>query len=93
VSASVHLHKTRVSPGFSSGGCTVPAAVVCDECETWTPIMLPPGHPESLTRELAAGEEELLAGYADELWPEVADRQFQTLTDLMRDRLSEDPPT
>jgi hypothetical protein len=92
VSKPVHLHKTRVSPGCTLGGRTVPAAEVCDICETWIPIILPPRHPESLTRQLANEEEEILAVYADELWPKVADRESQSLEDLMEVLLPEDPP-
>ncbi|MFB4307538.1 hypothetical protein [Actinomadura sp. GTD37] len=38
-------------------------------------------HPESMTAELEAGEEEYLAGLADELWPEDEYLEMEHTTD------------
>jgi hypothetical protein len=35
-------------------------------------LVLPDGHPESLTRDLSPADEALLAAYDAELWPEEA---------------------
>ena len=52
-----------------AGRCTCP---LCDHDERGMREMLgmPRMHPESLTRELPAGQEEDLAALADELWPD-----------------------
>lgn len=69
-------HTWHVHPGYTYRGQAYPAFEVCDRCGTFRPIVLPERHPESMTVELTREEEFLLAVYADELWPEVADREM-----------------
>lgn len=69
-------HPWRVSPGCTVHGQTLPAFEVCDQCDAFRPIVLPDGHPESLTAELTREEEDYLGWLADQLWPEVADREM-----------------
>jgi hypothetical protein len=44
---------------------------ICRRCGVIC-LVLPDGHPESLTRDLSPADEALLAAYDAELWPEEA---------------------
>lgn len=71
----------------------VPAFEVCDQCDAFRPIVLPDGHPESLTAELTREEEDYLGWLADQLWPEVADREMADAarTNAFGDESADDP--
>jgi hypothetical protein len=74
--AATKRHNWRVHPGYTFHGTAYTAFQVCAGCGTFQPIVLPPGHPESLVEELTREEEDLLGAIADELWPDVADREM-----------------
>lgn len=82
-------HPWRIVPGHQIHGMEIPAMVVCDGCDTWEPIVLPPGHPDSMSKQLDDSEEFFLAELEDETWPEAVDEELATCADLVRLGLEE----
>ncbi len=66
-------HPFRFVPGYEQHGTVTPSLLVCDTCEVAIVVQLPAGHPESLTAELTAEQEALLARIEAAEWPETAD--------------------
>jgi len=66
-------HPWRFVPGSDANGSIRPACILCDTCEVARMIVLPSGHPESLTADLPNEHESILAALEAEAWPETAD--------------------
>lgn len=66
-------HPWRFVPGYEQQRVSQPALLVCDTCGIVRSVALAPGHPESLTAELPAEQEALLAEIEATLWPEESD--------------------
>ena len=73
-----------IHPGLLRQHATACSCPLCDrsERETRDVLGMAAGHPESLTRELPAGQEEELAALAARLWP--GDEWAGIITDVRR---------
>ena len=73
---------TALVRGHARGRCGCPA---CDRAErdARALIGMPARHPEWITRDLPAGQDEWLAALADQLWP--GDEYTAIINELRRD--------